>query len=135
MLALQLLQSPDLAGAWSSRSAPSRFGGLRSQAPFPKLLPPARQHERVDVEGLGDGFHLNAWSVTQLHGRALELDPVLLRLLRARSAHLTPPIVRWKCLLYRGKIPRRLQAAVRQHYRFLICRHNVECQLLLRSQR
>jgi hypothetical protein len=29
--------------------------------------------------------------MTELHRRALELDPVLLRLLRAWLAHLTPP--------------------------------------------
>src|SRR5262245_23735440 len=115
MLAFQRLKPPDRALAWSSGRAPDRLTCLRPQTPFPELLPPPRQHERVDVERVGDRLHLDPWPMTQLHRRALELDPVLLRLLRARSAHLTPPLVRWKCLLYRGKIRVQLRPVVRRH--------------------
>ena len=30
------------------------------------------------------------------------------------EGHLTPPAVRWKCLLYRGRFPRRLHSVVRR---------------------
>ena len=34
----------------------------------------------------------------------LELQAIAMDLLRPGSGHGTPPVVRWKCLLYRGKI-------------------------------
>jgi hypothetical protein len=56
MLALQLLQSLDLALTWHLAKPRFRFGCPRSEASFPELLPPSRKHERVDVERIGDCF-------------------------------------------------------------------------------
>src|SRR5512145_311749 len=91
MLALQLLQSPDLALTWRLASPGFRLEAPRPKASFTELLPPTREHERVNVECISDRFHLDPRPMTELHRRALELNPVLLRLLRARSAHPTPP--------------------------------------------
>ncbi len=91
VLALQLLQSLDLT--FARHLASPRFGlqAPGSEASLTELLPPAGKHERVDVERIGHGLHLDPGPMTELHRRALELDSVLLRLLRARSAHPTPP--------------------------------------------
>src|ERR1041385_5931811 len=91
MLALQLLQAPDLTFTWRLASARFRLEAPRSKASFTELLPPTGKHERVNVECIGDRFHLDPRPMTELHRRALELNPVLLRPLWARSAHPTPP--------------------------------------------
>src|SRR5882762_9867347 len=46
--------------------------------------------------------------------RFVNRHPVSLRSLRACQGHPTPPVVRWKCLLYRGRIRRLLQPVVRR---------------------
>src|SRR5512145_2196 len=91
MFALQFQQSPDLTFTWHLASPGLRLETPRSKASFTELLPPTGEHERVNVECIGDRFHLDPRPMTELHRRALELNPVLLRLLRARSAHPTPP--------------------------------------------
>src|SRR6266508_1641878 len=58
------------------------------------LFPPARQHERMDVQRFGYGLHLYPWHPAELHGRQLELDAIAMHLLRPnRSTHQTPPSV------------------------------------------
>jgi hypothetical protein len=91
MLALQLLQPLDLAFTRSFARTGLRLEAPWSETSLTELLPPTGKHERVDVECLGHGLHLDPGPMTELHRRALELDSVLLRLLRARSAHPTPP--------------------------------------------
>jgi len=91
MFALQLLEPLDLALTWSFASTGFRLEAPRSEASLSELFPPAGEHERVDVERIGHGLHLDPRPMTELHRRPLELDSVLLRPLRARSAHSTPP--------------------------------------------
>lgn len=58
-----------------------------------------------------------ALQLTELHRLELELQGIPLDFPWTRSGHLTPPAVRWKCLLYRGRSPRQLQAHVSQALR------------------
>ncbi len=80
-----------------------RHGHAPSQHGVAGFLPPARQHKRMDLEGVGDRLHLNALQLTQLDGLELKLQAVPLNLPWACSWRETPPLVRRKCLLYRGK--------------------------------
>jgi len=57
------------------------------------FLAPPRQHEGVDVECVGDRLNLHPGHAAKLHRRELELDAVAVDLLRAGSAHSTPPSV------------------------------------------
>src|SRR5262245_49537052 len=71
-----------------------------------RFLPPPREHKGMNLEGLGDGLDLDAFQLTGLDPLQLELHAVTTDFPRAGSRHPTPPDVRWKCLLYRGKICR-----------------------------
>jgi hypothetical protein len=61
--------------------------------PVTHLLAPARQHEGMDVEGIGHGLHFHPWHVTQLHRREFEFNAVAVHLFEAWLAHATPPSV------------------------------------------
>src|SRR5215813_2055639 len=62
--------------------------------PLPRFLPPARQHEGMDVQRVGDRLDLHPWHPAEFHRRQLELHTVAMHLLRAnRPAHSTPPSV------------------------------------------
>src|SRR5688572_18343157 len=84
VLALERLELLDLA-------RPPRFDRA---ALWPALedaithfLAPPRQHEGVDVEGVGDRLHLHPGHAAKLHRRELELHTVTVDLLRTGSAH------------------------------------------------
>ena len=79
MSALQLLQSPNLPHEPRFGCPWCRPEGREPEPALPKLLPPARQHERVNVERLGDRLHVDPRAVTELDGRAFERHAVLLR--------------------------------------------------------
>lgn len=56
--------------------------------PVARFLPPARQHDRMNVERLGDRLNLDVGHATEFHRRQLELYAVAMHLLRTdRSAH------------------------------------------------
>jgi hypothetical protein len=62
------------------------LGRLAAQSAFAYLLAPAREHERVDVEGLGDLLDLDTGKLAQANGAELELQTVAVnprKLLRA----------------------------------------------------
>src|SRR5262245_53507093 len=88
---LELLQSPDLPHWRRLRSLRLRIRGFRAKSSLTERLPPSRQHVRVDVQCLGNGLDLNPRTVTQLHGRAHELEAITQCLLRTRTTHPTPP--------------------------------------------
>src|SRR5919197_2305860 len=101
VLTLEDLQPLDLA-----RRPRRTVDSLHSapEVPVTGLLPPAREHEGMDVQGIGDRLHLHPRHAAQLHGHQLELNNVVVHLPRTeRSAHQTPPSVSQKCLLYRGR--------------------------------
>jgi len=91
VLTLQLLQPLYRTGAWSSASRGFRPEALGSETSLSELVSPSGQHVGMDVQRLGDRLYLHPWPMTELHRRALELDSVRLGLLRAGSAHPTPP--------------------------------------------
>src|SRR5256885_1324559 len=93
MCALELLQPTDLA----RRRHVDRRPMLPPQLPLAHLLPPPREHERVNVEGRGNRLHLYPALPTQPHGGELELRTVFLNLLRTRPGHSTLPSVRGRC--------------------------------------
>src|SRR5512134_2157038 len=86
--------------------------GLRPQPPLAVLLAPAREHERMDIQGLRNVLHLNSRQPAELYRTDLELSAVLRYSLGlCRSSHRTPPSsVRWKCLLNRVRFGLRLSA-------------------------
>lgn len=85
VLALERLQAPDLAGAPPLDDAPP---GSAPEEPVARFLPPARQHEGVDVQRVGDRLDLHPEHATELHRRQLELDAVVVNLPRTdRSPH------------------------------------------------
>jgi hypothetical protein len=73
---LELLQSADLPCGSRLRSLLFRIRGLRAKASLSELLPPSREHVRVDVQRLGNGLDLNPRTITQLHCRPLELEAI-----------------------------------------------------------
>jgi len=76
VLTLELLQSADLPHWSRLRSFRFRIRGLRAKASLSELLAPSREHVRVDVQRLSNYLDLNPRAITQLHGRALELETV-----------------------------------------------------------
>ena len=48
-----------------------------AEHPVARFFPPPRQHERMNLEGVRHGLHLDALQLTQFHGLALELQAVL----------------------------------------------------------
>jgi hypothetical protein len=61
--ALHRLQPPDLANRRLRQGRPRSSDGPTQYA-IPCLFAPPRQHERVNVEGLGHCLHLDTWQVT-----------------------------------------------------------------------
>src|SRR5215468_1801409 len=91
VLPLEGLQAFDLTGTSPVHDAPR---GSTLEDPVPSFLPPPRQHDGMDVQGVGHRLHLHPRHAAQLHGRHLELDTVAMNLLRPDpSTHLTPPSV------------------------------------------
>ena len=75
------------------------------------LAAPLRQHERVDLERLGNVLHPHPIQLRQLHRLELELRAVAPQFARTLDrGHLTSSSVRSECLLYRVKIPGRSNA-------------------------
>ena len=81
--------------------------------PFANLLSPQRQHERMNVQCGRNILHLHPWQAAQLHGSRLESISVFLNLARTCLCHNTPPAVRPRCQLNRGKLGVGQQPAVR----------------------
>lgn len=75
---LQLLQTPTLATQYGR----SNDAGSASKSTVSEILPPLRQHERVDLECMRHDLHLKAGLLAQLHRRDFELRAVLLNLPR-----------------------------------------------------
>src|SRR5205814_8704765 len=90
VLALERLQPLDLPRAPPFHDTPPRSA---LEDPVPRFFPPARQHEGVDIQRVGDRLHLHARHATELHRGQLELDAIAVNLLGARSTHSTPPSV------------------------------------------
>jgi hypothetical protein len=90
VLALKRLELLELPRRSRGDVYPSRTAPEDAVAHF---LAPARQHERMDVEGIGDGLHLDPRHVAQLHGRQFEFNAVAMNLLGPWLAHATPPSV------------------------------------------
>src|SRR5436190_780797 len=71
-----------------------RFGIERRRSTYQfaiaYLLAPARQHERMNAQRLGNVLDQNARLVTHLHCLQLESDLVPMNLLRSWCAHSTP---------------------------------------------
>src|SRR5687767_11897459 len=109
VLPLQLLEASALL------FEPRRHHGLgpASQSPIPQILPPLRQHERVDLERARHGLHLEPRLLAELHRRDFELCTVLLNLPRPRPRHRHLPVVREKCLQNRVTFPGQVQLLVR----------------------
>jgi hypothetical protein len=59
----------------------------------PHFLPPARQHDRVNVERLGHRLNLDARQVAEFDGGHFEFNAVAVNFLDAWLAHLRPPSV------------------------------------------
>src|SRR2546422_9661911 len=59
-------------------------------------------------------LHLHPWQAAQLHGSRLESISVFLNLARTCLCHNTPPAVRPRCQLNRGKLAVGVEAAVRR---------------------
>src|SRR5437016_1779340 len=57
------------------------------------FLSPARQHEGMDVEGVGHRLNLDSRHVAELHSRQFEFNAVAMNLLEAWLAHSTSPSV------------------------------------------
>jgi hypothetical protein len=53
----------------------------------------------MNLERVGDRLYLDVRQLTERDRLALELEAVALDFSWARSGHVTPPSVRWKCLL------------------------------------
>src|SRR5712692_5554760 len=91
VLTLEGLQALDLT---STPPLDDASPGSALQEPAARLLSPAREHEGVNVQRVGDRLDLHPRHAAQLHGRQLELHTVALNLLRPDwSTHLTPPSV------------------------------------------
>src|SRR5258705_929796 len=56
-----------------SRTRRRRFRGSSSQPTLLRILPPLREHERMDLKRGSDGLHLNPGLVTQANGGELKL--------------------------------------------------------------
>jgi len=74
VLPLQCLQSLHLAGGRYLHRCGQRYAA--PQHAVARFLPPPRQHERVDLQGVGHGLHFDAWQLTELHRLELELQTV-----------------------------------------------------------
>src|SRR5438034_10468592 len=94
MVATERLESADLP----RRRQAYHGHALPTQQAVPRLLPPPRQHERMNVERGGDRLHLHPTLPAEAHRSQLKLGTVFLDLLRTGARHKTPPVVRWKCL-------------------------------------
>src|SRR2546422_11438278 len=94
MGALERLESADLSRWWQlyCRRPPS------AQHSVAHLLPPPRQHERMNVECRGDRLHLHPPLTTQPHRREFELRTVFLNSLRTGTRHIHLRLVKSKCL-------------------------------------
>ncbi len=77
----------------SSRAGPAdgAFGARPRSRPVPHVLPPLRQHERMNRQRGGDRLHLDPRLLTQSHGRELELLAVPAHRTRSRSRHPDTP--------------------------------------------
>ena len=98
---------------WLAGGTVTAFGNATRPRKYAvaRFLPPPRQHERVNLQRVGHRLHLDARQLTELHSLEFELQAVLTDFHRTQRRGIqTPPSVRRKCLLYRGKIWRRLQA-------------------------
>ena len=71
--ALQFGELPQLHG---EAAIELDLGRLAAQDAFAHLLAPAREHERMDVQGLGDLLDLDAGELAQANGAELELKTV-----------------------------------------------------------
>src|SRR5574341_143675 len=104
VLPLERLQPLDLPAAPPFNDPPP---GSALEDPVPRFFSPARQHEGMDIQGIGYRLHLHPRHPAELHRRQLEVHAVAMNLLRAdRPTHSTPPSVSRKCLLYRGRFSR-----------------------------
>ena len=86
VLPLEHLELDDLArrpGGCGLRQAPA-------QSAVADVLPPLRQHERLNVERGGDSLHLQVRLVTQPHRRELEVPAVLGDPTGSGPGHVTP---------------------------------------------
>ena len=86
---------------------------------FPTLLwaSPQTQSKRFDaIQRLGNLIDLNVRQAAELDRTPFELSTIPIDSpCSLRSAHLTPPIVRFRCLLNRVKSTVRVQRVVRRH--------------------
>jgi len=62
------------------------------QDAVPSFLPPPRQHERMDLEHLGNGLHLDAFQLAESHRLELELQTVSTDFRGTSSGRRTPPL-------------------------------------------
>src|SRR5688572_27589052 len=70
----------------------------------------------MDIQSPCHDLDLHARGLCQLHGAPLELQAVPLNLLRTDACgHSTPPCVKRKCLLYRGRFRCQLYRIVGPH--------------------
>src|SRR5215470_3211468 len=90
VIAFESLQSLELA----------RRSRWQVPTPYPprdlsvlEIRPPPREHEGMDVEGVGHGLDLDPRHMAELHSRQLELGAVAMDLPQAWLAHVTPPSV------------------------------------------
>jgi|SRR5215467_7080949 len=90
VIALEGLQGRELAPR-SRWQGPTPYPALDHAVP--DFLPPPREHEGMDVEGVGDGLDLDPRHMAELHSRQLELGAVAMDLPQAWLAHSTPPSV------------------------------------------
>ncbi len=85
--ALHGLESGDLARRAGGRG----FAEPPAEGALPHVLPPFREHERVDLERGGDALHLEPGLMTEANGRQLELGAIAPNLSWTGTSHLTPP--------------------------------------------
>lgn len=98
VLALQASQLPD----FPLRAGVGRYRHTHLDQTLAHLLAPFRQHERVNLQGVGDVLNQHAINLGELDRLELELggvlpDPIILAMQTSSS-------VRPECLLYRGNI-------------------------------
>ena len=90
MFTLEGLQGLELTRR-SQWHVPMRYPALDHSVP--DFLPPAREHERMDVEGIGYCLDLDPGHVAELYSRQLELGAVAVDLPQAWLPYSTPPSV------------------------------------------
>src|SRR5580765_1589643 len=78
---LQALELPHLR--WLYRRHPTR----PSKIAVAHLLAPPRQHEGMNIQGVGHGLHFDALELTQFHRLALEFQAVTMNSPGTGSSH------------------------------------------------